>query len=203
MGLEAHEDVVQAVVNAGKKCEDLGHRVEHIPNPYPDSILFDFLVYYSMLAWLTSTFGKFAMTWKFDARKVEPFTRELSGYFYKFLLMTPGALRRLRHDLVEAYQSLVSKYDVLLSPTVANPTPKLKFFSPELGVISLVTRLNNHVTFTTIQNATGAPAISLPMGICGNGMPIGVQFAAALGEERKLLELAFELEAAGAFGKLV
>jgi len=66
-----------------------------------------------------------------------------------------------------------------------------------------VTRLNNHVTFTTIQNSTGAPAISLPLGICRNGLPIGVQFAAALGEEKKLLELAFELEAAGAFCKLV
>ena len=132
---------------------------------------------------------------------MEPFTRELSGYFYKFLLMAPGALRRLRNDLVTAYQSLVSKYDVVLSPTLASPTPKLKFFSPELGVISLVTRLNNTVTFTTIQNATGAPAISLPLGVCSNGMPIGLLFSAALGEEKKLLELAFELEAAGAFSK--
>jgi amidase len=203
VGLEAHEEVVQAVVNAGKKCEALGHSVEHIPNPYPDSILFDFLVYYSMLAWLTTRFGKFALSWKFNARKVEPFTRDLSAYFYKFLLMAPGALRRLRNDLVAAYLSLVSKYDVVLSPTLSNPTPRLKYFSPELGVISLVTRLNNHVTFTTIQNSTGAPAISLPLGICRNGLPIGVQFAAALGEEKKLLELAFELEAAGAFCKLV
>ena len=203
VGLEAQEEVVQVVVNAGKKCEALGHTVEHIPNPYPDSILFDFLVYYSMLAWLTTRFGKFAISWEFNARKVEPFTRELSRYFYKFLLMAPGALRRLRNDLVEAYQTLVSKYDVILSPTVSNPTPKLRHFSPEVGLISLVTRLNNHVTFTTIQNSTGAPAISLPMGICRNGLPIGAQFAAGLGEERKLLELAFELEASGAFSKLL
>jgi amidase len=203
VGLEAHQDVVDAVVNAGKKCEALGHHVEHIPNPYPDSILFDFLVYYSFLAWLTTRFGKFAMGWSFNARKVEPFTKELGDYFYKFLLMAPSALRRLRNDLVVTYRSLVSKYDVLLSPILANPTPKLKYFSPELGVISLVTRLNNHVTFTTIQNCTGAPAISLPLGTCGNGLPIGVQFAAGLGEDRKLLELAFELEAAGAFIKPV
>ena len=189
-------------MDAGKKCEALGHHVEHIPNPYPDSILFDFLVYYSMLAWLTTRFGKVAMTWKFNARKVEPFTRDLSRFFYKFLLMTPGALSRLRNDLVTAHLSLMNQYDVVLSPTLSNPTPKLKFFSPELGVISLVTRMNHHVTFTTIQNCTGAPAISLPMGICSNGLPIGLQFAAALGEERKLLELAFELESSGALDKL-
>jgi amidase len=104
---------------------------------------------------------------------------------------------------VAGYHSLLSKYDVLLTPTLANPTPKLKFFSPEVGLISLVTRLNNHVTFTTVHNTTGAPAISLPMGSCSNGLPIGVQFAAGPGEERKLLELAFELEGAGALSKLV
>ena len=203
VGIEAHQDVVSAVVNAGKKCEALGHHVEHIANPYQDSLLFDFLVYYSLLAWLSTTFGRFAMSWKFDARKVEPFTRELSRYFYKFLLMAPGALRRLRNDVVAGYHSLLGKYDVLLTPTLANPTPKLKFFSPEVGLISLVTRLNNHVTFTTVHNTTGAPAISLPMGICSNGLPIGVQFAAGPGEERKVLELAFELEGAGALSKLV
>jgi len=201
VGLEAHRDVVHAVVDAAMKCEALGHHVEHIPNPYPDSILFDFLVYYSMLAWLTTRFGKFAISWRFNVRKIEPFTRELGGYFYKFVLMAPGALRRLRKDLVAAYRSLVSRYDVLLSPTLANPTPRLKHFSPEVGLISLVTRLNNQVTFTTIQNSTGAPAISLPLGTCSNGLPIGVQFAAGVGEERKLLELAFELEGTGAFSR--
>jgi amidase len=199
---EAHPEVVNVAVNAGKKCEALGHHVEHIPNPYNDSILFDFLVYYSLNAWLLTTFGRFAVSWKFNARKAEPFTRALGGYFYKFLLMAPGAIRRLRNDVVEESRSLLKKYDVVASPTLANPTPKLGFFSPQVGLISLVTRLNNHVTFTTVHNTTGAPAISLPLGLCGNGLPIGVQFAAGLGEEKKLLELAFELEAAGAFTKL-
>jgi len=201
VGIEAHQDVVNAVVNAGKKCEALGHRVEHIPNPYQDSLLFDFLVYYSLLAWLSTTFGRFAVSWKFDVRKAEPFTRELGRCFYGFLLMAPGAIRRLRNDVVARYRSLLGKYDVLLTPTLANPTPKLKFFSPELGLISLVSRLNNHVGFTTMHNATGAPAISLPMGVCSNGLPVGVQFAAGPGEERKVLELAFELEGAGALGR--
>jgi len=62
-------------------------------------------------------------------------------------------------------------------------------------------RLNNYVNFTIVQNTTGAPAITLPMGKCKNGLPIGVMFAAGLGEEKKLLELAFELEQAGSFLK--
>jgi amidase len=60
-------------------------------------------------------------------------------------------------------------------------------------------RMNSYVNFTIIQNATGAPAISLPMGKCSNGLPIGAMFGANIGEESKLLELAFELEAANMF----
>ncbi|MBK8674291.1 MAG: hypothetical protein IPN93_15330 [Bacteroidetes bacterium] len=60
-------------------------------------------------------------------------------------------------------------------------------------------KLNSYVNFTTTQNITGAPAISLPLGISKNGLPIGVQFASMLGEERKLLEMAFEIEAADKF----
>ena len=52
---------------------------------------------------------------------------------------------------------------------------------------------------TTTQNITGAPAISLPMGLSQANLPIGIQFAAPLGEEALLLALAFELEATNTF----
>jgi len=200
-GIEAHDDVRRAVLAAGKKCESLGHAVEYIPNPYDDRILFDFLVYYSFNAWLIMKFGKFAMKWEFNNKKTELFTQGLSSYFPKFILMVPGSFSRLRNIVVNEYNALVKKYDVLLSPTLLSPTPKLDRFGHKAGFISLVMRLNNYVNFTIVQNTTGAPAITLPMGKCKNGLPIGVMFAAGLGEERKLLELAFELEAAGSFLK--
>ncbi len=54
-----------------------------------------------------------------------------------------------------------------------------------------------------VQNISGAPAISLPMGTCSQGLPIGIQFAARKGQERMLLELAFELEAANTFAPFI
>jgi len=200
-GIEAHPDVCASVMNAGKRCERLGHYVDYIPNPYSDKILFDFLIYYCFNAWLIVTFGKLAINWKFNRKKIEPFTKGLNDYFCKFLLMVPGSFRRLRNDVTNEYNALLKKYDVLISPTLLTPTPKLKYIGPEVGFISMVMRLNNYVNFTIIQNTTGAPAITLPMGRCSNGLPIGVQFAAGMGEERKLLELAFELESAGDFLK--
>ncbi len=59
----------------------------------------------------------------------------------------------------------------------------------------LFDRLIRYASFTPVNNASGSPAISLPMGMSSNGLPIGVQFAAAHGDERTLLELAYALEA--------
>ena len=51
------------------------------------------------------------------------------------------------------------------------------------------------VPFTAVQNTSGGPAISVPAGKTKAGLPIGAQFAAPVGEERRLLEVAFALEA--------
>ena len=47
-------------------------------------------------------------------------------------------------------------------------------------------RILEWVSFTPLQNATGDPAISLPMGMSSKGLPIGVQLAAAQGYDRRL-----------------
>ena len=59
-----------------------------------------------------------------------------------------------------------------------------------------------HMPFAPIQNSTGDPAISLPLGVSESGLPIGVQFAAAPGREATLLLIALELEGDGAFRML-
>jgi amidase len=53
-----------------------------------------------------------------------------------------------------------------------------------------------------MQNISGSPAISLPLASYSNGMPMGIHFIAAYGQDKLLLELAYELEAAQPFKKI-
>ena len=57
-------------------------------------------------------------------------------------------------------------------------------------------RLLDWVAFTPLQNATGDPAISLPLAESAAGLPVGMMLSAVRGQEARLLELAYELEAA-------
>jgi len=49
---------------------------------------------------------------------------------------------------------------------------------------------------TAMQNATGQPAISLPLAASKDGLPIGLHFAGRFGDEATLLRLAGQLEKA-------
>jgi amidase len=52
------------------------------------------------------------------------------------------------------------------------------------------------VPFTPLQNATGQPAISLPLHWNKANLPVGVQFVGRFGEEALLIRLAAQLEKA-------
>ena len=90
----------------------------------------------------------------------------------------------------------------MLSPVLGHVVPKLGHLSPGQSFDELYERLMRYVAFTPLNNAAGSPAISLPMGVCANDLPIAVQFQAAHGNERTLLEIAYTLEAARPWRKI-
>jgi amidase len=86
------------------------------------------------------------------------------------------------------------QYDVLLTPTMAVRVPELGWADtsrPETMV-----NASAFSAFTGVFNTTGHPAMSVPAGVDGNGLPIGLQFVARLGDEATLLRLASALEVA-------
>ena len=63
-------------------------------------------------------------------------------------------------------------------------------------------RILDWVAFTPWQNATGDPAISLPLATTSDGLPQGMMFSAGAGREATLLELAYELEEAAPWASI-
>ena len=96
----------------------------------------------------------------------------------------------------------LTQYDAVRTPVLALPTPELGWLDPNQPYEVLIDRLIRLVNFTPLQNATGDPAISLPLGTGANGMPVGVQLGAARGREALLLEVAYELEQAVGFARI-
>jgi amidase len=126
---------------------------------------------------------------------VEPFTRELADVARTQAPLLPGSLRRLR-ELARDHEPVYSSCDVVVSPVLADVPVPLGHLGPDIDPRTHLVRVLRHVSFTPLQNVSGSPAISLPLGRTSAGLPIGVQIAAPFGHERRLLELAYELEQA-------
>ncbi len=191
-----------AVIDAAKHLESLGHTITEVQLPAEaQSLPSDFSLYWAMIAFLSTTFGKVSLSRDFDASRVEGLTRGLAGFYKGRVLKTPGALARLARS-PGIYARTLTDYDVMLSPVVAHTTPKLGHLSPDVEFETLFARLRNFACFTPLNNATGSPAMSVPFGATPDGLPIGVHFSGRHGDERTLLELAFELEQARPFRSL-
>lgn len=98
--------------------------------------------------------------------------------------------------------------DMLLTPTLAQRTPPItEYLPPPAGTYAVslddptsiglaLLALFPLVGFTQLFNWTGQPAVSLPLGVDHDGLPVGIQLAARRLREDHLLDVAAELETA-------
>lgn len=86
-----------------------------------------------------------------------------------------------------------SAYDLLLTPTTTSPPLAIGALRRDDGDESLTAMLA-YSAFTPWANLTGAPAMSLPVAVTSDGLPVGVQLMAGVGEDELLLSVAAGLE---------
>jgi amidase len=194
-GLPVAQEVRWAVQEAGRLCQDLGHEVEETGPVVGEEFGPDFLRYWSFVAFLLTRAGKRWYGPGFDARRAEAVTRGLARLFVQSPERFPGSLQRLRR-LARDHERAFERFDVVLSPVLGHEPPPIGHLGPDVDFRTHLVRLLRYTSFTPVQNVSGSPALSLPLGLSSTGLPIGVQLAAPYGSEARLIALAYELEEA-------
>lgn len=197
-GRALHPDCVAAVEHAAKLCADLGHDVEEAAPDFDiASVLPAFkAIWCGNLAAIVDFI--FKLTWK------TPTEETLEGLTYGFYKagMRVNAAQYLQaklqlNQIARIAGRFHQTHDLWLTPTLGSPPVKLGTINiDEMDADKAFASLLDYVPFTPFQNVTGQPAINLPLHWNGEGLPIGVQFAAAYGGELTLLQLATQLEEA-------
>lgn len=196
-GAKLHPECEQAVQGAAKLCASLGHIVEEAD---PGLDLVALRPMNARIA-AANTARTCALRWKAlgrepDARDIEAATwatyqrgLQISAVEYVEAIAAVHAMGR-------RMAAFLSSYDLILSTVLAGPPPKLGYFDQNGDPATFAERVNTYLSVTPLHNATGTPAMSVPLHWTPDGLPVGVHFAGRYGEEALLLQLAAQLEQA-------
>jgi amidase len=190
-----HPDVEAATQRAARLCADLGHVVvEAAPAIDGERYIEAFMTVWSSFA--AGVKGLAVQRGLDPADVLEPWTLGLAALYES---KPAGAMEAAVAHFVrvrQAYDAFFSRYDLVLTPTLAAPPVRIGDQAPTIDYATLYERVLDWVDYTPVHTGTGATAMSVPLGTSSDGLPIGVQFATLQGGERTLFELAYELEAA-------
>lgn len=195
-----HPDVAEAVRQAGRLLESMGHGVEPAR---PDAD-----VPMMMRAWTDIVAVGTALSVR-NGLKGRPLSADLVEGVSRGAVAHAETLSPLRYleavGQIHAFGRQMAGWfdrggwDILLSATLAEPPARVGRFAHDTeDYVAYRTGPNGifaYSPFCAIFNATGQPAASLPLGQSG-GLPVGVHLAAPFGRDDELISLCAEIEAA-------
>jgi amidase len=216
---KVHADCVAAVKDAAKLLVELGHDVEQVD---PEADAEDLTsAYFTVIAANTAAEireGERSMRRRARPKHFETETwlaAQMGRVFTGEKVVV--AQRKLQTETRRLVDRL-GKYDVILTPTLAQPPRKIGSLGAPAAeamlqdVIKasrlrlplrleavLARTLKNvfaFIPFTPVANFTGQPAMSVPLYWNGAGLPIGTMYTARFGDEATLFRLASQLECA-------
>jgi len=196
-GRAPHADCREAVEGAAELCESLGHRVEEARPPVDGDAFADaFLVYWAGFAGQVIQAATRRLGREPQRELFEPWTWALYERDRRRapadLLLASQVVQRATYAAARFFEA----YDVLLTPVLGGPPVPTGAFAPGRSYDELYEELVRYVAYTPLWNATGQPAMSVPLHWNAEGLPIGVHFAGRPDDEATLLRLAAQLEEA-------
>ena len=206
-GVALDADCIDAVEKAANLCEDLGHSVELA---MPEYNAMD-LAYHCALIGISNI--NFAVQEELLKQNrsladddVEIATRSLievmkntsAKDYVQALHYLNQTSRQVARFFNSNFDNNHEHYDLWLSPTLAQAPTLLGHLSckGEEDTMAFYDRVSSFTPFTGLANATGLPAMSVPLHWNKEGLPIGVQFVGRSGEEELMYALAGQLEEA-------
>lgn len=190
---------VAAVERTAKALEALGHAVE----PFDRTID----IRPMMRAWTTVVACGTALSVFAKSKDPAVYLDKLDG-------VTIGAVHlaatKSGADYLAAIESIhafgremarhLQDIDILITPTLAEPPAKVGRFKPDnqdfMDYRTGPSGVFAYSPFTAAFNASGQPAVSLPLHWTDDDLPVGVHLAASFGDDELLMGLAAELEEA-------
>lgn len=194
--LPVHQDCLAALDKAIQQCEQAGHQVieeQPLPVDYTRvgramSTLINVHVGQILSPGLEATGQTLAQAGLAES------TRRMASQGLK----TSAAQYLAALDTVKQAERQMTafheQHDLVLSPVLALPPAELGWLDMNAEDIrEYARRYAAYSPFTALFNGTGQPSIALPLHQNAAGLPIGVLFSAAWGQDHVLLQLAHQL----------
>jgi amidase len=201
-----HPECRAAVEDAAQLLQSLGHRVEE---SHPEALDENRLMWHHFTDIVScQTVSAIEQYEPIAGRKINAEDVEVGTWYFLERGQDISAARYLSSiQWVHRWTRRVARwwseqgFDFLLTPTIATPPPLLGSLIPTReNPTGHMERLMATIQFTPQFNATGQPAISLPIYWNAQGLPIGIQLVATFGREDLLLQIAARLEEARPWG---
>ncbi|MEW6130465.1 MAG: amidase [Acidobacteriota bacterium] len=198
LGTPVHPDSVAAVEDAAKLLTDLGHYVvEAAPAINGEMLVKSFMAIWAAgLTWTIQSLS-YAVGRMPVEGELEPGTMALNEMGKKVTASDYLLSVQYIQILGRQIAAFMQDYDVLLTPTLGSPPLALgSFAATEEDAMAGMRVATAFVPFTPICNATGQPAMSVPLYWNAEGLPVGTHFVGRFGDEATLFRLAAQLETA-------
>lgn len=198
-GTPVSPECVAAVDEAARLCASLGHEVVEAAPRYDAEALDAACIKLftgGFAAWVDGIAAMTGQAFGPGSFEATTWAAVLQGREVKAADVY-GALAVL-NQVARATGSFFQAHDVMLTPSLAVPPFRLGVLDANAEV-SYPEFFRSHTAvspFTVLFNATGQPAMSVPLHWSAEGLPIGVQFAGRWGDEATLFRLAGQLEQA-------
>ncbi|WP_454857790.1 amidase [Rhizobium binxianense] len=195
-GAATHPDCLKAVEETIELLEGLGHICEPYDIELPEDGWSAFETFIMAEYATDMRLEEDVLGRKLKADDFPPMLWEMIDAGNRISAVDVNVATTRLHAVASAVTSTFNRYDVFLSPTLAQPPLPHEAFPQATSMREHYEFYLSWMPFTHIFNVNGSPAMSVPLVWNAEGLPIGVQFAAAPAAEGLLFRLASQLEVA-------